>query len=58
MRRELFEEAYRKFWDFIEAQEMPRYQCNSYDVCDLAWSAEWRIHLTRMFHKPSDPAEL
>lgn len=45
MRRELFEEAYRKFWDFIEAQEMPRYQCNSYDVCDLAWSAEWRIHL-------------
>lgn len=43
MRRELFEEAYRKFWDLIEAQEMPRYQCNSYDLCDLVGKAEWNI---------------
>jgi len=43
MRRKLFEEAYRKFWDLIEAQEMPRYQCNSYDLCDLVGKAEWSI---------------
>ncbi|HMW18812.1 MAG TPA: hypothetical protein PKN13_13180 [Accumulibacter sp.] len=39
----MFEEAYRKFWDFIEAQETPRYRCNSYDLCDLVSKAEWCI---------------
>lgn len=43
MRRELFEEAYRKFWDFIETQETPRYQCNSYEICELVGNAEWSI---------------
>ena len=43
MRRELFEEAYRKFWDLIEALEMRRYQCNSYDLCALVGNAEWSV---------------
>lgn len=43
MRRELFEEAYKKFWDHIEAQKTPRYWCNSYELCDLVGSVEWRI---------------
>lgn len=43
MRRELFEGAYGKFWDLIEAQEMPRYQCNSYDLCNFVGNAEWSV---------------
>jgi hypothetical protein len=43
MRRELFEGAYRKFWDLIEAQDIPRYQCNSYDLGDLVGKAEWSV---------------
>lgn len=45
VRRELFEEAYCKFWDFIETQEIPRYKCNSYDLCDLVGNADWSIPL-------------
>lgn len=41
MRRELFEDAYCKFWDLIEAQKMPSYRCNTFDLCDLVVKAEW-----------------
>lgn len=43
MRRELFEEAYEKFWGLAESKEIPRYQCNSYELCDLVGRVEWSI---------------
>lgn len=48
MGRELFEGAYRKFWDHIESHESPRYQNNSYEICDLVREAEWRIPFVEM----------
>lgn len=48
MRRESFEGAYRKFWDHIESHETPRYQNNSYEICDLVREAEWRIPFVNM----------
>lgn len=43
MRRELFEEAYKKFWDLAEANKTPRYRYNSYELCDLVGTADWSI---------------
>lgn len=43
MRRDFFEEAYRKFWDFLEEPGTPRYQSNSYELCDLVGKADWSI---------------
>lgn len=43
MKRELFEDAYRKFWDFVETQKIPHFKRNSYDLCDLVGNAEWKI---------------
>jgi hypothetical protein len=48
MRRELFEGAYRKFWDRIEFLKAPRYLCNSYDICNLVDSVEWKIPFVEM----------
>ena len=41
MGRELFEGAYRKFWDRIESHETPRYQNNPYEICSVVGEAEW-----------------
>lgn len=43
MRRELFEEAYKKFWDLAEANQTHHYRCNSYELCDLIGNADWSI---------------
>lgn len=42
MSRELFEEAYRRFWDHLEAQT-PRNSLLSYDLCKSLGEANWRI---------------
>jgi hypothetical protein len=41
MRREFFEEAYRKFWDLAEAKEPPCYDPNSYELSKLVRESEW-----------------
>lgn len=43
MRRDLFEGAYRKFWDCLEVPNTTRYQSNSYELCDLVGNADWSI---------------
>lgn len=43
MKRELFEEAYKKFGDLVEANKTPHYRCNSYELCDLVGNADWSI---------------
>ncbi len=43
MGRELFEGAYRKFWDCIEARVTSRYQRHSYQLCDEVREVYWRI---------------
>lgn len=41
MGRELFEGAYRKFWDRVESCKTPLCRNNSYAICDLAGETDW-----------------
>lgn len=42
MSRELFEEAYRKYWDISDTWPDHR-NCYSYALCDIAMAANWSI---------------
>lgn len=43
MGRDLFEGAYRKFWDCIESRVTSRYQRHSYQLCDAVREVNWSI---------------
>lgn len=43
MGRDLFEGAYRKFWDCIESRVTSRYQRHSYQLCDAVREVDWCI---------------
>lgn len=41
MSRELFEDAYRKFWDEIERRPIPRFSLHPYELCEEVGRGSW-----------------